>query len=130
MFLDSSALVAMLVPEGDGHRLAAELQSSSDPVTTPMAVVESVLGLRKHRAAPLSELAVEVTEFLIRGGVTVLEIPEDIHFGVLMAYERYGKGSQHPARLNLGDCFSYAMAKRLGIPLLYKGNDFARTDLA
>lgn len=44
------------------------------------------------------------------------------------AFLRYGKGQKHPAQLNLGDCFSYALAKRLGELLLYKGDDFARTD--
>jgi ribonuclease VapC len=47
-----------------------------------------------------------------------------------VARDRYGKGTGHPARLNLGDCVSYAMAKKAGVPLLYKGNDFAQTDLA
>ena len=46
------------------------------------------------------------------------------------AYARYGKGRGHPARLNLGDCFAYAMAKQHGVPLLYKGDDFSQTDLA
>lgn len=47
----------------------------------------------------------------------------------LAAFERFGKGSGHPAQLNLGDCFAYAIAKRHGIKLLYKGNDFSQTDL-
>jgi ribonuclease VapC len=46
------------------------------------------------------------------------------------AFARYGKGRGHPAQLNIADCLSYACAKKLGVPLLYKGNDFARTDLA
>ena len=49
---------------------------------------------------------------------------------VVDAYLCYGKGTGHPARLNFGDCFSYAMAKRAGVPLLYKGDDFSKTDLA
>ena len=48
----------------------------------------------------------------------------------LGAFDRFGKGSGHPARLNLGDCFAYAMAKQHGVPLLYKGDDFSQTDLA
>ena len=46
------------------------------------------------------------------------------------AYEQYGKGRRHPAQLNFGDTFSYALAKAQGLPLLFKGNDFARTDVA
>ena len=47
----------------------------------------------------------------------------------MQAYVRYGKGTGHPAGLNFGDCFSYAIARRRNLPLLYKGDDFARTDL-
>ena len=47
-----------------------------------------------------------------------------------MPIARFGKGSGHPAQLNLGDCFAYAMAKQHGVPLLYKGDDFSQTDLA
>jgi ribonuclease VapC len=53
-----------------------------------------------------------------------------LYDGVIEAYAKYGKGTGHPARFNFGDCFSYAMAKRLGVSLLYTGNDFVRTDLA
>jgi ribonuclease VapC len=45
------------------------------------------------------------------------------------AYRRYGRGTGHPAALNFGDCFAYALAKATGAPLLFKGNDFARTDI-
>lgn len=45
------------------------------------------------------------------------------------AHRRYGRGTGHPARLNFGDCFAYALAKALGEPLLFKGDDFARTDV-
>ena len=48
----------------------------------------------------------------------------------LEAHLRFGKGSGHPARLNMGDCFAYAMAKQHGVPLLYKGDGFAQTDVA
>ncbi len=55
-------------------------------------------------------------------GLEDLQLARDAHI-------RYGKGTGHPAQLNFGDCFSYALAKRLAAPLLYKGNDFAKTDI-
>ena len=58
------------------------------------------------------------------------EIGEDILPELALARDRYGKGSGHRTFLNLGDCLSYAMAKQAGVPLLYKGDDFAATDLA
>jgi ribonuclease VapC len=55
--------------------------------------------------------------------------PEDLR-NPRDAHIRFGKGTGHPARLNFGDCFSYALARRLGTPLLYKGDDFIHTDIA
>lgn len=55
--------------------------------------------------------------------------PADLFEDVLQAYVRYGKGTGHPAGLNFGDCFSYAIARRRNLPLVHKGDDFARTDL-
>jgi len=59
----------------------------------------------------------------------VAMLPEDTAFAI-DAFARYGKGRGHPAQLNLADCLSYACARRLGAKLLYKGDDFARTDMA
>jgi ribonuclease VapC len=56
-------------------------------------------------------------------------VPADLIDEVLKAYQRYGKGTGHRARLNFGDCFSYAFAKRLKAPLLFKGEDFSKTDI-
>ncbi len=71
-----------------------------------------------------------VKEFLKQTGVTVQDVSADAYDDVVLAYSRYGKGTGHPARLNFGDCFSYALAKRAGLPLLYKGEDFSKTDMA
>ncbi|HSI40346.1 MAG TPA: type II toxin-antitoxin system VapC family toxin [Xanthobacteraceae bacterium] len=63
-------------------------------------------------------------------GIDILTLTPDIGRSALEAFDRYGKGGGHPAQLNMGDCFAYACAKLHNVPLLYKGNDFARTDLA
>jgi ribonuclease VapC len=127
---DSSALVAILAPESDGVKIAARLQDRKDAFTSPLVIFETVLALRRLRQAPIAEMIFIVREFLARAGVEVRPIDADLYLTALQAHELYGKGSGHPARLNMGDCFSYAMAKRAGVPLLYKGNDFAQTDLA
>jgi ribonuclease VapC len=75
-------------------------------------------------------VANEVREFLTEAGIDTRPITPDIGEAALAALARYGKGMGHPAQLNLGDCFAYAMAKRHGVPLLYKGDDFSHTDLA
>jgi len=70
-----------------------------------------------------------VRKFLELAEISVAEIGADLVDDLAEAFVRYGKGSKSRARLNLGDCFSYAMAKKAGVPLLYKGSDFSFTDL-
>lgn len=127
--VDSSALVAVLAPEEDGERLAARFQEQATLSTSSLIVFETVLALCRIRRAPVKHMTFVVNEFLVRAGVEIEPIGADLYLTALQAHELYGKGSGHPARLNMGDCFSYAMAKRAGVPLLYKGEDFAQTDL-
>ncbi len=61
--------------------------------------------------------------------IKIEPVTEEQAYLALDAYNRFGKGTGHPAGLNYGDCFSYALAKQTGDPLLFKGNDFTRTDL-
>jgi ribonuclease VapC len=70
-----------------------------------------------------------VDEFVQRTGMQILPITTEIGHAAIDAFDRYGRG-RHAAQLNMGDCFAYACAKALGAPLLYKGDDFALTDLA
>ncbi|MEW9838022.1 type II toxin-antitoxin system VapC family toxin [Mesorhizobium marinum] len=130
MFVDSSALVAMILPEPDGQAFASRLQESGESFTSPVAIFETTLALRRMRGAPLAEVVLVIEEFLRRAGSHIVQVDADDHIGALQAFEMYGKGTGSPAQLNLSDCFAYAVAKRLGVPLLYKGYDFAHTDLA
>lgn len=66
--------------------------------------------------------------FLDLGGVELTAIPPEVTTLAIDAYDRFGKG-RHQARLNMGDCFAYACARHFGQPLLYKGDDFAQTDI-
>lgn len=128
--LDSSVLVAAMAPEEDGEEFVGRIQRETELITSPIAMFETVLALCRLREASVAEMIIVVREFLVRAGATIEPIEADLYLAALQAHERYGKGSGHPARLNMGDCFSYAMAKRAGVSLLYKGDDFARTDLA
>lgn len=65
-----------------------------------------------------------------RRGIETVAVSPEMGHGALLAFERYGKGRGHPAQLNMGDCFAYACAKAFGVGIIYKGEDFARTDLA
>lgn len=71
----------------------------------------------------------DVTFLLEAANIRVVPVDPDDAIRALDAFDRYGKGTGHPAGLNMGDCFAYAIAKRHNTLLLYKGNDFAQTDL-
>jgi len=129
MFVDASAIAAILLSETDADELLARIEASRAPSTSPLAVYETVLALmREHR---LSRLVAEqqLRAFLDETGIEVIAITDEIGRAALDAFDRYGKGRGHPARLNLGDCFAYGAAVTLGVPLLYKGDDFTQTDL-
>ena len=130
MLAESSALVGMMASEPDGQALSERLQSARDRFTSPIAVFESVLAMGRIRRAPIEQMTLMTLEFLERAGIRSVGLAADSYLLALRAHAQYGKGTGHPAQLNMGDCFSYAMAKGAGVPLLYKGNDFARTDLA
>jgi ribonuclease VapC len=129
-FVDSSALVAILAPEADGETYANRIDEKDMPTTSSLAIFETVLALARIRYVPVAEAMLLVLEFLERGDVGVTPIGEDAHILAVGAHARFGKGTGHPARLNMGDCFSYALAKQTRAELLYKGDDFAHTDLA
>ncbi len=132
MFVDASALAAILLEEPDGKSLAEQIERADRQarMTSPLAVFEAVLAVARRRAGGSARARSVVSKFLHGAGIRIAAIDEQTGTLSLDAHALFGKGSGHPARLNLGDCFAYAMAKQHGVPLLYKGGDFAQTDLA
>lgn len=130
MFVDASVIVAILKPEADGQTLSDQVERSDSPLTSPIAVVEAVMSLARNRRLPVEVALSEVMQFLERGRIPIRPVDAEAGMFAVDAHARFGKGSGHPARLNLGDCFAYAMAKQHSVPLLYTGDDFAQTDLA
>ena len=122
--VDASALVAIAELEPDAPDLLQAIADTESAVISPVNATEAgiVLLSRGRFQSPegfrnwRSTIAVDLS----------LEAPDEQ--AVLAAFLRYGKG-RHPARLNIGDCFAYALAKRLGAPLLYRGDDFSQTDI-
>ena len=129
MFVDASAIVAILTHEADADALADTLEAAREAITSPIAVYEAVLGICRKRHASVEEATEDVRAFLDAAGVATLPITPAETEIALSAFSRYGKGRGHPAQLNLGDCFAYAMAKSHRTSLLFKGDDFARTDM-
>ena len=129
MFVDASAIVAILTREADADELTNMLDAARLPVTSPIAVFEATLGVCRKRHASVAEAQQDVSEFLGIAGVHTVSVTSKEVEATLDAFSRYGKGRGHPAQLNLGDCFAYAVAKVYGQELLFKGKDFHQTDI-
>lgn len=129
MFIDASALVAIIAGESDGTELAGRLRNGNALYTSPIAIYEATLALQRIRRTTIGGVARILYPFLTRLQVEMVPITPEIGRLALQAFERFGRGN-HPARLNMGDCFAYACARSLGVPLLFKGRDFPQTDIA
>jgi ribonuclease VapC len=129
MFVDASAIVAILTGESGREELGARLDEARAPATSALVIFEAVAAIVRKEKLSVSRAERLVRDFLRAASITVIAIDDEVGNQALRAFDRYGKG-RHPARLNLGDCFAYAMAKQHGVPLLYKGDDFSQTDLA
>lgn len=128
IFVDASALVSMAAREPDALDLADVLESERERVCSPIALWETVAGLcRSHM------FSVESARDRVKGlrelfGLRVVGLGEREYDLALEAYAQFGKG-RHPAALNMGDCFAYACAKANRAALLFKGDDFSKTDI-
>ena len=125
MVIDTSVVCAILFGECDAESYAAMIEAdpvrlmSTATVLEAGMVVESELGEEGCRDLDL---------FLQTAGVETVPFTEDHLRVARLAYRTYGKG-RHPASLNFGDCFGYALSRASGEPLLFKGKDFGRTDI-
>ena len=120
MFVDASAIVAILSREPEADALADLLDAARAPITSPIAFFEAALGICRKRHASVEEAAEDVHEFLEVAGIELIPITAKEAETALSAFSRYGKGRGHPAQLNLGDCFAYAAAKNHRRALLFR----------
>ena len=125
--VDSSALVAILEQEPDADRFLQILRDEPRRLVSAVTVYETgiVIGARRGW-----DTVTNVMALLDALGVEIVPFAEPYVSAALDAYRRYGKGVHPKARLNLGDCAAYALARSLNAPLLFKGGDFAETDVA
>jgi len=125
MVVDSSVLIAVLLLEPDAEQLLNQLIDADELYLSAVSLVESAMVIEykkgKSGADKLDELLAELTP-------TIVEFDQQQAALARMAWREYGKG-RHPAKLNFGDCCSYALAKHLNQSLLFKGNDFSQTDI-
>ena len=128
MFIDASAVVAILAGENERDILLDKIDAATTPLrTSPIAIMESILGLRRARGISIDDARSLVEDFMNALQVREVSITPEIGTRALRVYERYGK--PNPAQLNMGDCFAYGCAKNHSLPLLYRGNDFSQTDI-
>ncbi|OBZ95464.1 twitching motility protein PilT [Pararhizobium polonicum] len=129
MFIDTSVIVALLAGEPEAGNFAGRISAAEARVTSGLVILEA--SMRLSTMLDLDPLLVEsrVRVLLNEAEIGILPIDGTIATASVMAFAAYGKGRGHPAQLNLADCMSYACAKVHGMPLLFKGNDFSKTDI-
>ena len=128
MFVDASALCAILLGEPDADPLALKLSRAPYRLTSAVAVFETVRALVRVVEMDVSEARGVVARFLDAAEIATVPIGDAERDAALDAMQRFGKG-RHPAKLNMGDCFAYACARTHAAPLLFKGDDFGQTDI-
>lgn len=128
MFLDASALCAVLLDEPDRAHFEVKIASADQVVTSPIATWESMRAVMREHGVDARQATEDVDALLRAAEVSIVPISGDDYRAAAEAFARFGKG-RHPAALNMGDCFSYACARSAELPLLYKGQDFALTDI-
>lgn len=126
MIVDASAVLAMLLKEPEEHASADLIGECADEVAiSPVNYLE--VALRVDRGE-MPELSQALGPLLFRLGIRIASVGPEQAGPAREAYQRFGKG-KHAAKLNLGDCFAYALARARGEPLLFKGDDFRLTDV-
>jgi ribonuclease VapC len=126
MIIDSSALIALLLAEPEAEQFVLALAAAPVRRLSAASYLETAIVITARSGPDAREKLDRLIENLSSDVVPFTH--EQARLAVA-GFERFGKGSGHPAKLNYGDCFTYGLAKLVGEPLLFKGNDFGLTDL-
>lgn len=127
MIVDTSAVVAILHGESDAPAFVEALRSIQPRRMSAGTYLELAIVVDGRRDPGLTALVEELLQSL---EITIEPVTAAQARLARLAYQQFGRGSGHPAGLNFGDCFAYALARDLDEPLLFKGADFAQTDIA
>ena len=128
MFLDASAIVCILTAEPEAEQMIDRMEQASMRLTSALAGYEAALAVARKFSWTAEEAAERVLKFCRETNVQIVPMGLDELRLAAQAHDRFGKG-RHPARLNMGDCFAYACTRTHNAPLLFKGEDFALTDV-
>lgn len=127
MIVDTSALIAILRDESEAPAFAEAIATAAACRMSAASFLEAAAVIDAGRDPVASR---RFDELLATAQVMIEPVTETQARTAREAYRDFGKGSGHPAQLNFGDCFAYALAKETGEPLLFKGDDFHHTDIA
>ncbi len=125
MVLDTSAIIAILFDEADALAFARAIEAEPVRRISAATLLETAIVVEARHGLAGAE---KLDQFLSAARLQVAPVTEEQSAIARLAFRDYGKG-RHPAALNYGDCFSYALAQSASEPLLFKGNDFAQTDV-
>ena len=126
MVIDTSALAAIFFAEPERQRFLNAITSAENRLLSAASALETGIVLESRQGEAAGR---EFDLFVVRANLQIVSVDAEQAELARSAWRRYGKG-RHPAALNYGDCFSYALAKSADEPLLAKGTDFALTDIA
>ena len=126
MVLDSSAVIAILFDEPDRERIAKAIEADPRRFMSAANLLETAIVVEAKRGEHAGR---DLDLLLHRADVEIVPFNADQSRLAISAWRKFGKG-RHPAALNLGDCFAYALSRTTGEPLLFTGGDFTQTDVA
>jgi ribonuclease VapC len=126
MVIDTSAIFAAVAGEPDSGVYRSAIASASLRLISAITLLETQIVLMSRSGSSSIPILHELIE---RGGIAVVPFDEVMADAAFEAFRRYGKGQGHAAQLNIIDCAAYALAKTRNLPLLFKGHDFAATDI-
>ena len=125
MIVDSSAVIAVLLRETDFARFSRAILDAPRRRMSVASFLEAAIVLESRRGTRAGH---ELDDYLDETGVELVPVTPEQAYAARRAWRQFGKGN-HPAGLNFGDCFAYALAESTGEPLLFKGGDFTLTDI-
>lgn len=126
MIVDTSAVIAILRDEPDAERYVTALAAATEPRMSAATYLEAAVVVDANRDPVLSG---RFDDLVTEAALHIEAVTEQQAQLARRAYRDFGKGNGHPAKLNFGDCFAYALARVTGEPLLSKGDDFGHTDV-
>jgi ribonuclease VapC len=128
IFVDASAMVALALNEPEAARIAAVIDCGAPMCTSAIAIYEAAMAITRVLGVPFTTSHNEVMLMIRRGEMEIVMLSDVTAYNALVAHQRFGKG-RHSAKLNMGDCFAYAVAKSQDEKILFVGDDFIHTDL-